>query len=131
MKSKWPHFSKEELSCHGTCAHCSGSDERMNNRFMGTLEAIRADCGFALPVSSGYRCPQYNAKVSHTGINGPHTTGKAVDIVVSGQEAYILIGVAMAHGIKRIGVNQKGPMEKRFIHLDDADSQCKPWIWTY
>jgi uncharacterized protein YcbK (DUF882 family) len=95
---------------------------------------MRREMGIPLVVSSAYRCPDYNDKVSSTGRNGPHTTGKAVDIVISGKEALVLVGLALEHKITGIGVSQKGPMEKRFIHLDTvegADRRPRPWLWSY
>ena len=47
---------------------------------------------------------------------GSHADGYAVDIGVRGEQALQVIRSAMEHGIKRIGVNQKG--DGRFIHLD-------------
>ena len=60
---------------------------------------------------------------------GAHTTGKAIDIGVSGAKALTIIQKALAHGIHRIGVNQKGT--GRFIHLDMAEDYPTPAIWSY
>jgi uncharacterized protein YcbK (DUF882 family) len=78
-------------------------------------------------VTSGYRCPEHNQNVSSTGPDGPHTTGKAVDIGVSGTDAYDLALLAMQMGVKGIGINQKGT--GRFIHFDFARPQFT--IWSY
>ena len=60
---------------------------------------------------------------------GAHSTGKAIDIAVSGERALKVIELALAAGIKRIGVNQKGA--HRFIHLDVCDDKTSPTIWSY
>tara|TARA_B100000035_G_scaffold308125_2_gene312341 strand:+ start:218 stop:463 length:246 start_codon:yes stop_codon:yes gene_type:complete len=40
-----------------------------------------------------------------------------------------VIELALAAGVKRIGVNQKGT--HRFIHLDVCDDKTSPTIWSY
>ena len=60
---------------------------------------------------------------------GAHATGKAIDIAVSGERALRVIELALAAGVKRIGVNQKGA--HRFIHLDVCDEKTSPTIWSY
>jgi hypothetical protein len=47
------------------------------------------------------------------------------------EEAYILVEVALKHGIPRIGISQKGPVGSRFIHLDMDTSRAAPRIWSY
>ena len=121
--SPYQYFSLEELSCR----HCG--EMHMDSGFMAKLVAIRRELGFPLPVTSGYRCPAHNAAVSETGINGPHTTGHAVDIAISGERAYRLLRAALAHGMTGIGIKQHG--DGRFIHLDDLDGPTRPWIWGY
>jgi len=121
----WPHFSQKELQC----PHCK--EMHMDDGFMNKLESIRVSYGRPIYINSGYRCPEYNNRISHTGFDGPHTTGKAVDIGIVGEEAYKLLGIALEHGVKGIGINQKGSYSKRFIHLDDAPEATRPWVWTY
>ena len=60
---------------------------------------------------------------------GSHADGYAVDIGVRGEQALEVIRSAMEHGIKRIGVNQKGA--GRFIHLDVDPNRVSPAIWSY
>lgn len=101
----------------------------MVTSFLERMDAIREDYG-PIIVSSGYRCSHYNSIVSTTGHNGPHTTGRAVDVPVYGEDATRLIKIALNHGMTGIGVHQKGPHNKRFIHLDDL-TNMRPWIWSY
>lgn len=85
-----------------------------------------------MTVTSGYRCPKYNAQVSETGLGGPHTTGHAADFSIRGSEAYRLVGAAMRRGFTGVGVSQKG--DSRFIHLDDLPitvTSPRPRIWSY
>jgi uncharacterized protein YcbK (DUF882 family) len=102
-------------------------------KFMEKIETLRVLYGKPISVSSAARCPTYNAKVSGTGLTGPHTTGRALDAEVSRGEAHALLRWAMRHGgFTGIGVQQKGA--KRFLHFDDlpdATSQPRPTLWSY
>lgn len=120
---RWPHFSRAEMRCRGN-GEC-----RMDPAFMDLLESIRADYGQPMPIASGYRSPGYNAAVSATGPEGPHTTGRAVDVAVRGKDAHRLLSVALVHGIKGVGVAQKGA--GRFLHLDMVATGTRPWVWSY
>ena len=127
------HFSESELQCK--CGNCTF--EGMDENFMELLEAVRTDPDWDRPmkVSSAYRCPEHNSAVSSTGMTGPHTSGKAIDIQVSGADAHLLLGVAMGYDFSGIGVAQKGPHGSRFIHLDtlvpEETKGPRPWIWSY
>ena len=106
----------------------------MQADFVAKLDLLREACGFPLIVSSGYRSPAYNAKVSSTGRAGPHTTGRAVDLKVKGLQAWQVIYHAQRLGFTGIGVKQHGGHGTRFIHLDDlprTKSRPRPWIWSY
>jgi uncharacterized protein YcbK (DUF882 family) len=124
-----PHFSKEELACKCGCGMLPAKD------FIEKLEAIRVVYAKPMRVNSAARCPEHNAKVSSTGRTGPHTTGRAIDIGVSGHDAHELLRIAMRVGYFRgVGVSQKGPHASRLLHFDDilnADGQPRPWIWSY
>ncbi|NQX76019.1 MAG: peptidase M15 [Epibacterium sp.] len=120
------YFTAEELSCS-----CCGS-YAMKPEFIGKLNAIREECGFPLPVTSGYRCtdhPIEKAKAAAGRPYGTHTRGVAADIAVSHDRAHELVRVAMKHGIQRIGLQQTG--RGRFVHLDIDATAPAPRIWTY
>ena len=118
-------FTFEELKCRGT-GLCD-----MDPAFLEKLQLIRDEFGKPMYPSSGYRHPDHNEKVSTTGRHGPHTTGHAVDIAISGRDAIRLMAIAQKHGMTGIGVSQKGPHDKRFLHLDDLTGDNRPWIWSY
>jgi uncharacterized protein YcbK (DUF882 family) len=103
----------------------------MHPDFMSKLVALRAYLNFPFVLSSAFRCPEHNSAVSSTGSVGPHTTGRAVDIVVRGEQAYEVLANAARFGFTGIGVNQKGG--SRFIHLDDLESPeyPRPGVWSY
>ena len=124
----WPRFSAEKMACS-----CCGRIE-ICSEFMGVLSDLREACGFPLPETSGYRCPAHNCAVSCTGEKGPHTTGRAVDIQISGKRADRLIELSYQYGFTGRGVRQKGPHQSRFIHLDTlpkAVGRPRPRLWSY
>lgn len=121
-----PHFSDAELACH---CNCGGLPPQS---FQDQLEQFRLVWGRPIRLSSGFRCPAYNQKVSKTGPTGPHTIG-AVDVLCSGKEAWELLRAALAFGWTGIGIQQTGPREKRFIHLDGlvGSAHPRPTVWSY
>lgn len=129
MKNYPPYFKAWELEC--PCGKCNG---RMNNAFMEKLSAMREAAGFGFILSSAYRCPTHNAKVSRTGRTGPHTTGRAVDVACFGARADWIIDHFKDFGMTGRGINQKGDYNQRFIHVDDLDNSLthpRPWSWSY
>lgn len=126
MKNYPPYFTKRELKCK--CGRCRGS---MDDAFMAKLSAMRREAGFGFILSSAYRCPNHNVKVSSTGREGPHTTGRAVDIVCFGAKAHRVVELANKHGMTGVGISQKGRHSKRFVHVDDLSITARPWIWSY
>lgn len=124
----WKYFSENELACP-CCGQCE-----MDCEFMENLEGIRDILEFPFVISSGYRCPEYNEKISPTGRDGPHTLGRAVDIAVFGEKAYELIAAADSWGMSGIGVKQCGEYAGRFVHLDNLDKNegwPRPRVWSY
>lgn len=118
-------FKASELACK--CNNCDGGE--MDPGFMLHLIAMREEAGFPFHLSSAYRCPEHNSQVSSTGRDGPHTTGKAADILCNGGMAQTILKLALKHGMVGIGVNQKGPHQSRFIHVDTARNI--PATWSY
>ena len=132
----YPFFRASELRCK--CGNCDGG--AMNNFFMHRLISLRENLAFPLIITSAYRCPAYNKQISDTEENGPHTTGRAIDIQIYGHRAELLIQGAFRYGILGLnhgglGLHQRGPRHKRFVHLDDLNKgdgfKTRPWVWTY
>lgn len=119
------NFSEEEMRCKCGCGLLP------DPVLMRHLQELRGVAAFPLPVTSGARCPRYNDDISGSGMNGPHTTGFAVDIAVSHKDAYDLLELSI--GIfTGIGINQKG--DSRFIHLDmlsNENGRPRPTVWSY
>lgn len=125
---RWVNFSRAEFACRGT-GLC-----KMDPMFLDKLQVLRATFRRPMIITSGYRDPGYNATVSKTGIDGPHTFGKAADIAVDRTDAFNLLRLALELGFTGIGVNQKG--KARFLHLDtlspsEASPAPRPTIWSY
>jgi len=124
--SRWPDFTHAELASRET-GEC-----RIDPNFMDRLQALRNAYGRPMVITSGYRTPDENARISSTGQDGPHTTGRAVDIAVAGADAHDLLRLALVYEFKGVGVHQKGG--GRFLHLDDlteTDGFPRPRVWSY
>lgn len=120
-------FKLEEFACK-----CGCGTNLQQPTFIQKLDVLRDVYGRPLVVTSGYRCPTHNAKVSSTGATGPHTTGRAVDFAVDRAAAVKLLSHALNMGLfTGFGIQQKGG--GRFIHLDDltAPAHPRPTIWSY
>jgi len=126
-----PHFSDDELRCKCGCGMLPKRD------FMEKIERLRVAFDRPMPVTSAARCPEHNAKVSSTGLTGPHTTGRAIDVAVDREDAFDLLMLVgrmnlLSLGITGIGFQQKGA--GRFMHLDDLTNepgQPRPTLWSY
>lgn len=126
--SKWPFFLESELLCK--CG-CGRGPEVMDSTFMNRIVSMRRAAGFPFVVRSAYRCPEYNSRVSKTGLHGPHTTGHAMDIAVSGgAQMAALIRYAVLNGMTGYGPD----FTKRYLHVDDLtedDGFPRPNAWGY
>ena len=127
------HFTPGEFACK--CGACDSDGTEMHLDFVAKLDDLRERMDIPFIVTSGYRCPDYNDRISTTGRNGPHTTGRAVDLSITGRLAFNLLRQCSLGGwMSGIGLNQRGPHAKRFIHLDDLngpDHPHRPNVWTY
>lgn len=122
----WKYFKIGEFACK----HCR--ENLIDHAFVDCLDELRHQCGFPFIITSGYRCPAHNMAVSTTGPRGPHTTGRAVDIAVYGPRAFTLVELALQTQVFRgVGLNQKGSLSGRYIHLDVLSEPNRPAIWTY
>lgn len=125
------YFKPAEFACKCGCG--LGAD-RMDIMTVRYLDVLRHELKQPMILSSAYRCPDHNARVSSTGRNGPHTTGKAVDVRISGHAAAELVRIAARAKVPGIGIQQKGLHASRFIHLDWCDNNetgPRPWVWSY
>lgn len=102
----------------------------MNEEFMKKLNNVRMAFNAPMVITSAYRCEKHNDEVSASK-SGAHTKGRAVDVAVSGSDAFRLVKCAIENGMTGVGVSQKG--SHRFIHLDDETLPDfpRPNVWSY
>jgi uncharacterized protein YcbK (DUF882 family) len=127
MSRNWEFFTEQEMQCKGTGV-CD-----MNEDFMSKLIKLRKKFNEPMIITSGYRHPAHNMAIGGTRYSA-HTKGRAVDVSITGKEAYRLVRLAFDAGMTGIGVAQRGPVIKRFIHIDDledSDENPRPLIWSY
>lgn len=117
------NFSDTELACRCGCGGLPPQE------FQDELQRLRDEYGRPMRISSAWRCPDHNDRVSKTGRNGPHTRG-AVDVLVFGTAVWDLDEIAKEFGWHGIGKSQKGPFESRFIHLDRRPFERRT-EWSY
>lgn len=114
--NKWFDSSADtKLNC--SCG-CGGTitDERL----IWILSTVRAHFGKPIIITSGYRCPAYNAKVGGAK-SSQHLTGKAVDFQVKGVEPKEVQGYLDSILAGRFGVGYG----KTFTHLDTRDTPAR------
>lgn len=125
--TKYPNFTEAEFRCRHTGAVA------MSPEFMSRLQLLRDRFKAPMVITSGYRHPSHPVEAAKL-MPGPHSLGRACDVAVHGEAAFLLVMLAMRLGFTGIGVNQKGPLPSRFIHLDDLAWHKKifrPAIWSY
>jgi len=97
---------------------------------MERLQKIRTNTGIIMPVNSGFRTPEHNSRVSHTGsTTGPHPDCQAADISVRFGAAFAVMGEAIKQGMLGIGPKQHG--RDRYLHLDSWHRRSTGTVWTY
>ena len=120
--SNWVNFKPEEFEC----SHCNVL--KISSDLMDFLQTARDDLG-PLSITSAYRCQDHNNSVSKTGPNGPHTTGKAVDISVKDSQHRKQLITYFASKVTGLGI------AKSFIHIDllnaDDGFEMRPNSWVY
>lgn len=111
------NFTTKELACR--CCGVANTDPSFADR----LQVLRDLCGFALVVTSGYRCEAHNQATAGSASGSLHTQGRAVDIAtqsMSGNELHALLRSAYALGFGGIGVY------KTHVHLDLG--KARAWV---
>jgi zinc D-Ala-D-Ala carboxypeptidase len=125
--SESKNFSREELQCSFS-GECEIEEDALKR-----LQALRDEWGKPMKLSSAYRSAQHprertkpNGPGHHHGVNG--NGGQAFDVLIAGEDVPPFIALAIKHGFRGIGVNQKGEWNQRFIHIDTRDKYA---CWSY
>jgi zinc D-Ala-D-Ala carboxypeptidase len=122
----YPNFEAREFTCKHT------GRNKMSADFLTRLQRLRTKYGKPMVISSGYRDPSHPIEAGKPGGPGPHSAGRACDVVVSGADTLLLTVLAVQEGFTGIGWMQKGG--SRFIHLDDLPGDAgrpRPFAWSY
>ena len=118
----WVNFKPEEFQC----SHCQ--ELKIHSSIVDLIQTARNELG-SLSITSGYRCSEHNNNVSSTGPNGPHTTGKAIDISVKDSQHRKQLITYFAPKVTGLGI------AKSFIHVDllseDDGFEMRPNSWVY
>lgn len=129
----YEYFSRHEFACK--CGTCDGRAD-MDPVYIMYLDKLRRGCGFPFAISSGFRCPNHPVE-KRKKTPGAHSVGEASDILVFGAQAVKLVRNALAMGVfTGVGINQRGPVETRFVHLDTMFNEqlkgvLRPTMWSY
>ena len=121
-KEKWVNFSLDEFKCQCGCGYVS-----VHSDLLDLLQIARNVLG-PITITSAYRCPDHNDKVSSTGLSGPHTTSKACDIHVSNSQHRKLLIDYFTNKVTGLGI------AKSFIHIDIISPEelpHRPNCWLY
>ena len=118
--NRWPNFSFDEMACRET-GECD-----LNEDTMDRLQELRTEYGRGLIITSGYRSPKHSVEAKKKDPEGnprpgAHSTGRAVDIAIRGEDAYVVLALATSLG---------------FLHLDDIQDgdnfhAPRPFLWSY
>ena len=121
-KESWVNFKPDEVKC----SHCG--ELKIHSDLMDLLQEAREYLG-PIKINSFYRCSTHNSAISKTGENGPHTTGKAVDISVRDSQHRKQLIDYFAPQVQGLGI------AKGFIHIDilyeEDGFEMRPNSWVY
>lgn len=107
---RWKHFSAKELACKCGGRFCRG-EYYHDPDFLDGLEALRAEVGRPLFLTSGRRCPRHNRSEGGAS-RSEHMLHIAGDISVTGHDRAVLLRAAVKVGFTGIGIGAT------FLHVD-------------
>ena len=119
----WCNFTPDEMKCQ----HCG--ELKIDEELMDLIQDARETLG-PLKITSGYRCPEHNNNISKkTGLKGPHTTGKALDVATNNSQHRKELITYFAPKVQGLGI------AKSFIHIDLLNKEdgfaMRPNSWIY
>lgn len=113
------NFTANEFDCNGSgCC----TETVIDPKLVDILQKIRSHFGKAVTITSGYRCPTHNSKVSKSA-KSLHTTGQAADITVKGITPREVAQYAESIGIKGIGLYETDK-DGHFVHVDTRTTKA-------
>lgn len=84
VKRYCKNFEPEEFKCGCKGRYCTGYPTQMRAKTLAQLQSIRDHFGKPIIVTSGLRCPSFNARLSGSSSQSRHMKGKAVDFYIKG-----------------------------------------------
>lgn len=100
------------------CRHCG--TVKLDPALVVKLQQLRDRVGWAITITSGYRCPEHNRAVGGVA-NSQHLLGKAADVWVQDMAPADLAAHAEVVGFGGIGVYSN------FVHVDTRAGSAR-WI---
>lgn len=91
---------------------------------LDALDRIRRRLGRPVVVTSGPRCPDYNARVGGAP-DSAHLDGDAADLACPSSAARYALVAAATQEVDRIGVGTS------FVHVDVGPRRPRPALWLY
>jgi uncharacterized protein YcbK (DUF882 family) len=115
------YFAPQEFRrCSPSC-----TIDQMDQRFLDTLDALRAQAGIPLVLNCAYRSVAHEKARGRSG-NSAHTKGLAADIRCnSSATRWKIVTAALALGIRRIGIG------KSYVHVDIDGALPQDVVWHY
>lgn len=115
------NFNSSEFNCKGNgCC----KETYIDDQLIAYLQKIHDHFGKPVIVTSGYRCPTHNKRVSGS-TSSYHTKGQAADIVISGVAPAEVAKYAESLGILGIGLYETAK-DGHFVHVD---TRTKKYFW--
>lgn len=78
------NFKIEEFFCKCNSKYCHGMSTIIDTELLMILQKLRDHFNKSIIITSGIRCPSYNASLSGSIVKTTHCVGKAVDIYIEG-----------------------------------------------
>ena len=105
------YFRREEFRC--PCPRCGGFPVEPEERLVKLADRVREHFGAPVIVTSGVRCQAHNDELKGSAPNSYHVRGKAMDFVVSGFSAQIVLAYA-----RTLGVHYAYAIDENAVHMD-------------
>lgn len=110
-----------EIACHLLRDVTSGVTYRMDARLIDLLYIIQVflrlkKLPYHIVINSGYRTPEYNAKLAKSVKKSQHVLGRAADIQIPGLSVEDLNLLARTVGVGGVGLY----VGDKFVHVDVA-----------
>lgn len=123
------HFLATEFQC--PCSHPNCTNQRVSRELINRLESVRDAISTQLAITSGYRCPEYQADLKTKGYetaigHSQHELGNAADLTLPGRSSVDLTTLLLPElkkSFKAIGVGRS------FIHVDLRSDKERSWTY--